>query len=104
MSCPTCARLARHIDIIGTLSKRKKPALSLDQFLQRQRVLGLWRDVVRATNKIPDTTIQAEMRSFARMEFERNREITDIMMIRYLLSAGRDQFRNMSRYVEEMRM
>ncbi|EKV04290.1 hypothetical protein PDIG_16470 [Penicillium digitatum PHI26] len=29
-------------------SKLKKPSISLDHFIQRQRVLSLWREIVRA--------------------------------------------------------
>ncbi|KAG2420804.1 hypothetical protein HFD88_000418 [Aspergillus terreus] len=34
----------------GQPSKLRKPAISLDHFIQRQRVLALWREIVRALN------------------------------------------------------
>lgn len=86
---------------IGT--KRRVPAaVSLEHFLQRQRVLGLWRDIVRSTKTIPNESIRTEMRSFAKEEFERNRHVKDPTQIRYLISTGREQMKSMQRYVDEM--
>ncbi|TKA81055.1 hypothetical protein B0A49_00675 [Cryomyces minteri] len=80
------------------------PLLSLDQFLQRQRVLSLWRQIVRATNKIPAPVTRKEMRDFARGEFTRNKDVTDLGHIRYLISTGKTEFDSMKRYVEELAM
>ena len=72
------------------------PALSLSDFLLRQRVLSLWRDIVRATNKIPkDSPTRQELKTFAREEFERNRTVSDTTKIRYMVSTGRTQFDQM---------
>jgi Complex 1 protein (LYR family) len=81
---------------------RGKKVLSLDHFLQRQRALGLWRDIVRATNKIRHHDTKQEMRTFARDEFERSRNVQDLEHIRYLISTGKEQFKSMSRYVDQM--
>ena len=82
---------------------RGEKVISFDHFLQRQRVLGLWREIVRATNKISNDKTKNEMRSFARDEFERYRKVEDLEHIRYLVSTGKDQFKSISRYVEQMR-
>jgi hypothetical protein len=42
------------------------------------------------------------MKKFARDEFEHHKNVTDLTKIRYLVSTGKDQFRTMSRYVDEM--
>ena len=81
---------------------RRKPPLTLDQFLQRQRVLGLWREIVRATNHISSEDIRKEMKMFAREEFERYRNVEDATKIRYLVSTGKEQLQSMRRYVDEM--
>ncbi|KAJ5708297.1 hypothetical protein N7488_008098 [Penicillium malachiteum] len=60
-------------------SKLKKPAISLDHFIQRQRVLALWREIVRAIHKIPPSTTRKELQSYARAEFERHRAVTDVV-------------------------
>ncbi|KAJ5096053.1 hypothetical protein NUU61_005409 [Penicillium alfredii] len=79
----------------------KKPAVSLDHFIQRQRVLAFWREIVRALNKIPPSSTRTELHSYARQEFERHREVTDLQHIRYLLSTGKSEFETMRRYIDE---
>ncbi|KAH8887458.1 hypothetical protein GQ53DRAFT_726372 [Thozetella sp. PMI_491] len=74
--------------------------LSLDHFLQRGRVLSLYRTIIRATRRIPDPTTQRETRKFARDEFERHRGVTDIDHIRYLLSTGKTEWETMERYID----
>ncbi|EON62609.1 hypothetical protein W97_01833 [Coniosporium apollinis CBS 100218] len=79
----------------------KGPLLGLDHFLQRQRTLSLWRQIVRAINKIPPSSTKEEMRQYAREGFERNRNVTDLTHIRYLVSTGKVEFDSMKRYIEE---
>ncbi|KAH7077397.1 hypothetical protein FB567DRAFT_451474 [Paraphoma chrysanthemicola] len=57
------------------------------QFIQRQRALALWRDIVRSTANIPDEGARKDMRQFARSEFEQHRSVTDIY--------GKTQFQTM---------
>ncbi|EFW17849.1 predicted protein [Coccidioides posadasii str. Silveira] len=73
-------------------SRLRKPA-----FIQRQRALKLWRDIVRGINKIPPSTTRDELRVFARQEFERNKNAH----IRYLISTGKTEFDAMRRYIDE---
>jgi len=80
----------------------RKAFLGLDHFLQRQRVLAFYRTIVRATNKIPVSSTREEMKSFAREEFERNKGVEDLRHVRYLVSTGKDQFKTMQRYVDEL--
>ncbi|KAL3474669.1 complex 1 protein-domain-containing protein [Aspergillus californicus] len=82
-------------------SKLRKPTVSLDHFIQRQRVLALWREIVRALNKIPDSPTRQELRDYARYEFERHRNVTDLQHIRYLMSTGKSEFDMMKRYIDE---
>ncbi|EER45174.1 predicted protein [Histoplasma capsulatum H143] len=70
-------------------------------FVQQKRALGLWREIVRATNRIPQSSARDEMRSFARHEFERNKGVTDLAHIRYLISTGKTEFDAMRRYIDE---
>ncbi|KAI0861339.1 complex 1 LYR protein [Xylaria cubensis] len=81
---------------------RLRPTLSLDHFLQRARVLGLYRTVLRGTRHISDPATRSETRSFARAEFERHRGVTDINHIRYLLSTGKTEWESMERYIGGM--
>ncbi|KAH7628340.1 hypothetical protein B0T09DRAFT_233617, partial [Sordaria sp. MPI-SDFR-AT-0083] len=50
-------------------------------FLQRARVLALYRHIIRATRRIPDPATRAETRGMARAEFERNRHVTNLVRI-----------------------
>ncbi|QVM10152.1 hypothetical protein D8B26_004814 [Coccidioides posadasii str. Silveira] len=82
-------------------SRLRKPAVSLEHFIQRQRALKLWRDIVRGINKIPPSTTRDELRVFARQEFERNKNVRDLAHIRYLISTGKTEFDAMRRYIDE---
>ncbi|PYH47389.1 LYR motif-containing protein 2 [Aspergillus saccharolyticus JOP 1030-1] len=82
-------------------SKLKKSTIGLDHFIQRQRVLAFWREIVRALNSIPSSSTRDELRNYARNEFERHREVTDLQHIRYLLSTGKAEFETMRRYLDE---
>ncbi|KAI8950623.1 complex 1 LYR protein [Xylaria longipes] len=81
---------------------RLRPTLSLDHFLQRARVLALYRTILRGTRHIGDPATRSETRSFARAEFERHRGVTDINHIRYLLSTGKTEWESMERYIGGM--
>jgi hypothetical protein len=74
--------------------------LSLDHFLQRARVLSLYRTILRGIRRIGDPMTQAETRRFAREEFERHRGVTDLTHIRYLLSTGKTEWESMERYID----
>lgn len=76
--------------------------LSLDHFLQRSRVLSLYRTILRGTRRIDNPATRDETRSFARAEFERHRGVTDLGHIRYLLSTGKTEWETMERYIEGM--
>ncbi|KAK8195055.1 complex 1 protein-domain-containing protein [Phyllosticta capitalensis] len=80
----------------------KGPVLSLDAFIQRQRVISLWREIVRALYKVPPSPTRDELRQYARTEFERHKHVKDVAHIRYLLSNGKTEFDMMKRYVNEM--
>ncbi|CCE29801.1 hypothetical protein E4U22_001999 [Claviceps purpurea] len=84
----------------GYATRRKLDGvLSLDHFLQRSRVLSLYRTILRATRPIRDTQTKSETRRFVRDEFESHRHVTDITHIRYLLSTGKTQWQSMERYI-----
>lgn len=73
------------------LRLRSKTPLSLDHFIQRQRALALWRNILRSTASIPDTATKKDMREFARAEFEQHKHVTDLGHIRYLISVSLPQ-------------
>ncbi|KAJ4004411.1 hypothetical protein NW752_004112 [Fusarium irregulare] len=85
---------------------RLKPTLSLDQFIQRGRVLAFYRTILRGTKKIADPNTRAESRRYARDEFERRRNVNDSLSVkahvRYLLSVGKTEWEGMERYIDGM--
>ncbi|KAI1109781.1 complex 1 LYR protein [Nemania sp. NC0429] len=81
---------------------RQRPTLSLEHFLQRARVLALYRAVLRGTRRIGDPATRSETRGFARAEFERHRGVADLGHIRYLLSTGKTEWESMERYIGGM--
>lgn len=83
-------------------TRLRQPALGLDHFLQRQRVLSLYRTILRTVYKIPPSATRDEMYTYARTEFERHRSVSDLTQIRYLISTGKTEFDGMKRYVDEM--
>ncbi|KAK8016976.1 hypothetical protein PG993_015165 [Apiospora rasikravindrae] len=86
----------------GGSGGRLGTTLSLEHFLQRSRVLALYRTIMRGTGHIKDVTTRNETRSFARSEFERHRGVTDLGHIRYLLSTGKTEWETMERYIGGM--
>ncbi|KAL5383760.1 hypothetical protein PMIN04_000557 [Paraphaeosphaeria minitans] len=77
------------------LRSRGKSPIGLDHFIQRQRALALWKDIVRSTISIADRDMRQEMLRFARAEFEKHRHVTDLGHIRYLISTGKTHFDTM---------
>lgn len=67
---------------------RNTPSLTVArQFLQRSRVLSLWRDILRDCRRIADPAQRQETRQLVRAEFERSKHVTDLVRIRVLLLA-----------------
>ena len=78
-------------------SRLSKPlpgqTLTLSNFLLRQQALALYRSIIRSCHRLPDPKAREEMRKYAREEFERQREVTEVRKIRYLLSTGRVEWK-----------
>lgn len=89
----------------STISRRvlrsKTTPPSLEHFIQRQRVLSLWRTILRSVYKIPADR-RHETVNYARHEFERNKAVSDLGQIRYLISTGKTEFDGMRRYIDEL--
>uniref|UniRef100_A0AAQ4QQQ6 LYR motif-containing protein 2 n=1 Tax=Gasterosteus aculeatus aculeatus TaxID=481459 RepID=A0AAQ4QQQ6_GASAC len=59
------------------VSRLPYAALSLKQFLQRQRVLGIYRNMMRTIRKVPDEADRKYLSDWARQEFKRNKNAQD---------------------------
>ncbi|XP_059622488.1 LYR motif-containing protein 2 [Phlebotomus argentipes] len=67
----------------------KSPALTLKQFMLRQEVLKLYRDVFRTIRRVPQESDRAELKEWARRDFHANRHHTDDTTIKMMLHYGR---------------
>ncbi|XP_017553212.1 LYR motif-containing protein 2 [Pygocentrus nattereri] len=78
------------------MSRLPTTALNLKQFLQRQRVLGLYRSMLRTIRLVPDEADRKYLRDWAREEFKRNKEATNQDAIRMMITQA-------SNHLEELR-
>ncbi|RVD86306.1 uncharacterized protein DFL_004590 [Arthrobotrys flagrans] len=80
-------------------SSRSGAKLGLDRWIQRSRVLALWREILRTVRRIEDPATREEMRSWARHEFKRNKDVQETTQIRYLISQGRHEMETISQSI-----
>lgn len=67
--------------------------LSLNRFLLRTRVLNLYRTILRSSRQqLSDPGTRTEMRSFARVEIERYKDVEEESEIRYLVGKGEKEW------------
>ncbi|XP_034017597.1 LYR motif-containing protein 2 [Thalassophryne amazonica] len=71
-------------------------ALSLKQFLQRQKVLGIYRKMLRTIRQVPDEADRKYLRDWARDEFKRNKNTTNQDAIRMMITQANN-------HLEELR-
>lgn len=83
--------------------KNRPPPLSLEHFLLRSRVIGLYRTIIRAIYQIPDKQMRKDPVAHAKSEFARNKDVRDTAQIRYLASTGKAEWDGMRRYIDELR-
>ncbi|XP_018599402.1 LYR motif-containing protein 2 [Scleropages formosus] len=69
-------------------SRLPPAALSLKQFLQRQRVLAVYRRILRTIRQVPDEADRRYLREWARDEFRRNKEASNPDAIRMMITQA----------------
>ncbi|KAM6406985.1 LYR motif-containing protein 2 [Pluvialis apricaria] len=72
-------------------------ALNLKQFLRRQQVLRLYRDILRALRRVPAEADRRYLKDWAREEFRRNKDATEEDAIRMMITQGNMQLRELQR-------
>ncbi|XP_077366941.1 LYR motif-containing protein 2 isoform X1 [Festucalex cinctus] len=72
-------------------------ALSLKQFLQRQNVLGIYRNMLRTIRHVPDETDRKYLIDWAREEFKRNRNATNQDAIRMMITQANNHLEELQR-------
>lgn len=55
--------------------------MTLSQFIQRTKTLSFYRSILRGIGHISNPSARDESRRYARNEFERHRDVTDIVSI-----------------------
>ncbi|XP_063351668.1 LYR motif-containing protein 2 [Pelmatolapia mariae] len=71
-----------------TVSRLPSAALSLKQFLHRQKVLGIYRNMLRTIRRVPDEADRKFLRDWAREEFHRNKNVTHEDAIRMMITQA----------------
>ncbi|KAL1253618.1 hypothetical protein QQF64_015847 [Cirrhinus molitorella] len=79
------------------VSRLPTAALSLKQFLQRQKVLGIYRDLLRTIRKIPTESDRRYLGDWAREEFKRNKSETDQDVIRMMITQANNHLEDLRR-------
>ncbi|XP_008396711.1 LYR motif-containing protein 2 [Poecilia reticulata] len=69
-------------------SRLPPAALSLKQFLQRQKVLGVYRSMLRTIRQVPDEADRKYLRDWTREEFKRNKNATNQDAIRMMITQA----------------
>ncbi|CAB3246788.1 unnamed protein product [Arctia plantaginis] len=76
-------------------SKLPKTALNLKQFLLRQEVLKLYRDIFRTLRKVKDEGTRAELKEWARSDFRNNMHHNDETTIKAMLNHGKKSLKDL---------
>lgn len=84
-------------EALMSVSRLPPVALSLKQFLQRQKVLGLYRDMLRTIRKVPDQADRKYLTDWARHEFKRNKNATDQDAIRMMIMQAKNHLEELQK-------
>jgi hypothetical protein len=71
--------------------KKLTSALPYHVFMQRQRVLGLYRSMLRAVGRLQREDIRPDIWQQVRVEFRHNKTITDAVSLKALMTEGTRQ-------------
>lgn len=78
-------------------------ALSLGHFIQRTKVLALYRSIIRSSRNIPDSHTRRETILYVKNEFNSNQNVKDLKQIRYLVSTGKSQWQRAEKFLVAFR-
>ncbi|CAG5950368.1 LYR motif-containing protein 2 [Menidia menidia] len=80
-----------------TVSRLPPAALSFKQFLQRQRVLGIYRNLLRTIRQVPDESDRKYLRDWARDEFQRNKSATNPDAVRMMITQANNHLETLQK-------
>jgi len=70
------------------MNKLPGNALNLKQFLLKAEVKKLYRQILRTIREVPDEKSRAELRLWARTDFQNNKHHTDELVIKMMMKHG----------------
>uniref|UniRef100_A0A8P4KQP3 LYR motif-containing protein 2 n=1 Tax=Dicentrarchus labrax TaxID=13489 RepID=A0A8P4KQP3_DICLA len=71
--------------------------LILGQFLQRQKILGIYRTMLRTIRQVPDEGDRKYLRDWASAEFKRNKTATDQDAIRMMITQANNHLEELQK-------
>uniref|UniRef100_UPI0037E88468 LYR motif-containing protein 2 n=1 Tax=Semicossyphus pulcher TaxID=241346 RepID=UPI0037E88468 len=80
-----------------TISRLPVAALTLKQFLQRQKILGIYRNMLRTIRHVPDEADRKYLRDWARDEFKRNKNATNQDAIRMMVTQANNHLEELQK-------
>ncbi|XP_029903256.1 LYR motif-containing protein 2 [Myripristis murdjan] len=80
-----------------SVSRLPPTAFSLKQFLQRQRVLSIYRNMLRTIRQVPDEGDRKYLRDWAREEFKRNKTATNQDAIRMMITQANNHLETLQK-------
>ncbi|KAM6992725.1 LYR motif-containing protein 2 [Tautogolabrus adspersus] len=80
-----------------TISRLPTAALSLKQFLQRQRILGIYRNMLKTIRQVPDEADRKYLKDWARDEFKRNKTATNPDAIRMMVTQANNHLEELQK-------
>ncbi|KAJ0039445.1 hypothetical protein NL108_014804, partial [Boleophthalmus pectinirostris] len=83
--------------VMVTVTRKNSHTLGCLQFLQRQKVLGIYRNMLRTIRQVPDPADQKYLRDWARDEFKRNKSATDPDAIRMMITQANNHLEELQR-------
>ncbi|RVE47438.1 hypothetical protein evm_007849 [Chilo suppressalis] len=76
------------------MSKIPGTALTLKQFMLRQEVLKLYREILRTIRQVPDKNTRKELIEWTRTDFQNNKHHTDEATIKTMLYYGKKSLKD----------
>ena len=82
------------------MSRTLKSALNLKQFMLRQEVLKLYKDIYRTINNIPDESGRKEMKKWLSDDFRKNKDLKDEIAIKMSIQVGMRSLKELQNSLE----
>ncbi|XP_029704957.1 LYR motif-containing protein 2 [Takifugu rubripes] len=80
-----------------TVPRLPQAALSLKQFLQRQKILGIYREMLRTIRQVPEEGDRKYLKDWARDEFKRNKSVTNQDAVRMMITQANNHLEELKK-------